>query len=343
MALSFFADYVERFSNPRCMKTLFLLFAMTLFVACNDQEPDLVHRSQINYWQYITSEHGLPSDHINTIFEDSKGNFWFGTNRGLSVLSGNNLSTYTIGNGLLDDNVFAISEDRNGYIWVGTGRGVNLFADEQWSYLAFFYQAPVYDIIALEDDSSMLIGTGGYGVYQFKYDTKGFKVFDFIEGCISCNTINSIFEAKDKSVWIASSEGARRLRDSYVTNFDSEDGMSGRITTTITEDSWGNIWIGSVEGKFINKIRGNHVSQISFNNGAVQNFIFGIQEDNQGSLWVGTVGNGLFRYDGAIMKQVQDGPPGKTITALLKDSKGNIWVGTTDAGIGYYRMQPNRK
>ena len=323
------------------MKVSAYFLALILFIGCNEKEPDLVHRSQINYWQYIRAEHGLASNHINVIFEDSKGNFWFGTNQGVSVLRGNDLATFSRGDGLLDDNVFAISEDRDGHIWIGTARGVNILIDEQWRYFTFFYQAPVFDIIALQDEAGMLVGTGGYGVYQFDYNTEKFTVFNVIENCGSCNTVNSLFQAKDKSVWIASSQGARRVRDSFVTRFGPEDGMSGNIATTITEDSWGNIWVGSVEGKTINRIRGNSVSQVSFNNGAPQNFIFGIQEDNDGNLWVGTVGNGLFQYDGAIMKQVEGGPPGNTITALMKDSKGNIWVGSADAGIAYYLMQPN--
>jgi ligand-binding sensor domain-containing protein len=290
----------------------------------------------------VTDEHGLVSNYINTIFEDSKGNVWFGTNRGLSVLSDHDITTFTRANGLLDNNVFAISEDKNGAIWVGTARGVNIFVDNEWQYFTFFYQAAVFDIIPLAGEKGMLVGTGGYGVYQFDYTTGKFSVFDFITDCTSCNTINSLFQASDESVWIASSDGVRRIRDSFITRFDMDDGLPGKVATTITEDSWGNIWVGSVEGRTISKIKGNSISQVSFNNGEEQNFIFGLEEDNEGTLWVGTVGNGLFRYDGAIMKQVKGGPRDNRITALLKDSMGNIWVGTVDAGVGQYLTNPDR-
>jgi ligand-binding sensor domain-containing protein len=186
----------------------------------------------------------------------------------------------------------------------------------------------------------MLVGTGGYGVYKYDYESQTFGLFELIRQCGPCNTINSMFQAKDKSIWLASSNGARRLRDTFVTKFDAQDGLAGSIATTITEDSWGNIWIGSFEGRTISKVTGNIVSQVSFNNGEQQNFIFGIQEDNDGNLWVGTVGNGLFFYDGAIMKQVHDGPDDKTITALYKDRKGNVWVGTSGAGVGQYVVNP---
>ena len=134
--------------------------------------------------------------------------------------------------------------------------------------------------------------------------------------------------------------GALKLRGNFITQFDEADGLSGSIVTSIAEDSWGYIWLGTVEGKTISRVSGNTVSQVSFNNGADQNFIFGIQEDNKGNLWVGTVGNGLFYYDGALMTQIYKGPPDNTITTLRKDSDGNLWMGTSEEGVAIYITHP---
>ena len=162
---------------------------ISLFTACNEEEPGLVHEAQLNLWYYVTEEHGLSSNHINTIFEDSKGNFWFGTNMGLSFLSDHRITNFTRADGLLDNNVFAISEDRNGNIWVGTARGVNILADDSWHYFTFFYQAPVFDIMPLADEKGMLVATGGYGAYRFDYSTEKFSVFNFIKDCVSCKAL----------------------------------------------------------------------------------------------------------------------------------------------------------
>lgn len=319
-----------------------LMLLPVLLMCCNEQEEGIVYRSEINQWQYISQEHGLISDYVNTIFEDSKGNFWIGTNRGISVLSGKELTSYGLGDGLLDNNVYAISEDRNGDIWAGTGRGLNVLLDGQWKYYSYFYGAPIYALKELKNEGGVLIGTGGYGTYHFNYADNRFSLFDYTEDCEHCNSINFLFQSKDESVWIATFEGVRKIRGRYITKFDKTDGLAGNIATTVSEDSWGNIWVGTVEGKTISKISGNTVSQVNFNNGLEQNFIFGIQEDNDGKLWVGTVENGLFHYDGAIMKQVTDGPEITTITALLKDSRGNVWVGTAEAGVAIYITNPRR-
>jgi len=315
--------------------------AVFLFSACNDEEPGLVYESQINRWQSISERHGLSSNYVNTIFEDSKGNIWVGTDWGLSVLSGKEFVNYSVADGLLDNNVFAISEDKDGRIWAGTDRGINILVDDRWLYFGFFYGVPVYGLVNLKKDIGMLVGTGGFGVYRYNYDDEEFGLYSYVEGCNGCNSINSIFQAKDETVWIGSFAGARKIRGTFITQFDETDGLSGRIATTIAEDSWGNIWVGTFEGKTISKISGNTITQVTFNNGANRNFIFGILEDNKGNLWVGTVDNGLFHYDGAIMKAVEDGPTEKTITAMMKDSHGNLWIGTSEAGIALYITNPH--
>jgi len=319
----------------------FLTLAFTLVLAaCNEQEDGLLNPSEINQWRYLREAHGLASNYVTTIFEDSKGNFWFGTDQGLSFYDGKKFTTYTTADGLVDNNIFAVSEDRDGDIWVGSAQGLNVFVNKQWLYFPYFYGAGIYSLLELADEKGILIGTGGYGIYRYRYTENAFDEFEYIDNCQACNSINSIFQAKDKSIWIASFQGARKINGSTTITFDTADGLAGNIATTISEDSWGNIWIGSVEGRTISKISGNKLSPVSFNNGATQNFIFGIQEDNDGDLWVGTVGSGLFLYDGAIMKQLYEWEPDNIITAMRKDSRGNLWIGTIEDGLAQYITNP---
>lgn len=317
-----------------------LVVSFMSLVACNEDVDNLVKETDINTWKYFTEKEGLSSDNINAIHEDSKGNIWVGTSNGITVFTAKGLLTYDASDGLLDNNVFAIAEDRDGNIWAGTPMGLNIFHNNQWQYFTYFYGAGIYALIDLQDEQGILIGTGGYGTYRYDYTETSFSRFDFVNGCQECNSINSIFQGSDKSIWIATFAGARRLRNNSISTFNEQDGMPGNIATTIAEDSWGNIWIGTVEGRTITKIAGGLVSQVGFNNGAGQNFIFGIQEDNEGKLWVGTVANGLFHYDGAIMRKIYEGPPDNTITALLKDSHGNLWIGTSQGGLAKYITNP---
>jgi len=315
---------------------------MTIVVltSCNEEEDDLIQESQIHQWQYFRQSDGLASNAVNTIFEDSNGNLWVGTAKGVSVYSDGNFESYSTADGLLDNNVYAITEDRDGHIWVGTPAGLNIFVDNQWYYFNYFLGAGIYALLTLKDDQGILIGTGGYGIYRYNIAQQDFGPYSIIDNCQACNSINALYQAKDQSVWVTTFAGARRIQNNSTITIDAKDGLPGDIATSIGEDSWGNIWIGTVEGKTITKVSGNIIRQVSFNNGAEQNFIFGIQEANDGNLWVGTVANGLFYYDGALMKRIYQGPPDNTITALVKDSGGNLWIGTSGEGLALYITNP---
>src|SRR5690606_21437751 len=58
---------------------------------------------------------------IWAIFEDSKGDFWFGTNEGVNRYDGKSLTHYSEIDGLGDNQVRTIQEDRYGNIWFDGG------------------------------------------------------------------------------------------------------------------------------------------------------------------------------------------------------------------------------
>lgn len=73
--------------------------------------------------------YNLNNDRINTIFEDSDGVMWFGTERGLYKfnVSRNTLSQYTIKDGLPSDVIFAILPDHEKRLWISTSKGLVCF------------------------------------------------------------------------------------------------------------------------------------------------------------------------------------------------------------------------
>lgn len=68
----------------------------------------------------------LINDYVNNIFEDSKNNFWFCTEEGLSKYNprSGEITNYTILSGMLDNQVFRVLEDDLGYIWISTAHGL---------------------------------------------------------------------------------------------------------------------------------------------------------------------------------------------------------------------------
>ena len=95
-----------------------------------------------------TADDGLPDNSVRTIYEDSKGNFWFGGyDQGLSFFSKDKvmkdlgksfdsskvkLIKFTKDNGLADNHIRAIAEDSTGRIIVGMRYGgLSIFSDNK--------------------------------------------------------------------------------------------------------------------------------------------------------------------------------------------------------------------
>src|SRR4051812_2420817 len=82
---------------------------------------------QYNLKQYGTKD-GLVNSIVKTIFRDSKGFLWFGTQGGISKFDGKQFRNFTIKDGLPGNDITSITEDLSGNIWIGTyGFGISEF------------------------------------------------------------------------------------------------------------------------------------------------------------------------------------------------------------------------
>ena len=76
----------------------------------------------------LKSNNGTAANHrINSIYEDSNGNIWIGTNLGLHLLDEANFESrlYTEDDGLANNVIYGILEDRDKNIWVSTNQGIS--------------------------------------------------------------------------------------------------------------------------------------------------------------------------------------------------------------------------
>ncbi len=72
--------------------------------------------------------------------------------------------------------------------------------------------------------------------------------------------------------------------------------------------------------------------------------VTGFAESNDGTLWMATYGEGLYRYDGHHIYNINldDGLPSNDVYCIARDAGGRIWAGT-DAGIAVCSFVKNQK
>ncbi len=85
-------------------------------------------QAQYNQFQHYTVEDGLPQSQVQSIFQDTRGNLWIGTNGGgISRFTGSGFDTYTRKDGLISDLILEIEEDLSGNLIIVTQLGISVF------------------------------------------------------------------------------------------------------------------------------------------------------------------------------------------------------------------------
>ena len=153
----------------------------------------------------------IPVPNINTIsrmFEDSKGQIWFGgwASHGLLCYDGKEFKKYGIEDGLPDDRIQSILEDDSGMLWFGTQNGLCRFNGKEFlsygksqGFASLFHQCS-----AKGSDGQLWFGTLSGGIYRT--DGKHFQWLTKDDG-IPSNSITGLIPQNDGSMIIATYRG----------------------------------------------------------------------------------------------------------------------------------------
>jgi ligand-binding sensor domain-containing protein/serine phosphatase RsbU (regulator of sigma subunit) len=234
---------------------------------------------------------------VIAMYQDKKGNYWFGTfNGGLykyDVDSGK-MRIFDVRDGLAKNMISYITEDYKGNIWVGSfGGGVTVFSGE--TLMTFNkdngLEATSVHCIVEDHEKNIIIADHFTGISIFK----GYHFMTWAEGNI----------LPDKSVY------------------------------AISEDEKGNFWFGTNGGivKYNPEATAGRETEVFTTAGDKIRFI---KADRNGSVWIGTDGLGVFRYDLRNSRLIYETRingflhPNGIITAMLLDRKNRLWIGNMD-------------
>jgi ligand-binding sensor domain-containing protein/signal transduction histidine kinase len=191
---------------------------------------------------------GLDDLGVRTIFRDSGGALWVGTNGegALRIASNgmtNGMARYTMKQGLVNDFVRVFCESRDGSIWIGTDSGLSRWRDGSFQNF-HTAQGLVYGSVRalLEDRSGDLwVATDG-GVSRFHdgaWDSPG----------LAGEKVWAIHEDPDGGLWFGTRGAGLFLLQSSagrtLTGFTTKHGLANNNIHQILEDKSGSLWLSS--------------------------------------------------------------------------------------------------
>jgi len=311
---------------------------------------------------YTTNKAKGIDRNIRSIFQDSKGNYWFGTNAsGVYRYDGVSLMQFTEKNELGNNQILSIQEDKFGNIWFGTGLfGVSRFDGQSFKTFTTKENMNIRDGSANDwkiepDDLWFNAGSGVYHSNGVSFAYLPFPKPDFDArysqgpaNRLSAYATYSILKDKKGNLWFGTQAKGVCRYDGKTISWYTGKGLLGPAVLALFEDSKGNIWFGNngsglfmYDGKsLLNFTEEKGLGNTDFRNSGQSGpgtlaRIYSINEDNSGNLWIGTVDAGVWRFDGKNLTNftIKDGLSSNAINTIYKDKNGELWFGTDGNGV----------
>ena len=342
-----------------------LLLLVACCTSCNGQVKSNVSKpipKVIRSFKTVPLTHDLDttlvSQYIRSIFQDSKGNMWFGTiSEGVVKYDKETLTYFSNPEGFYNQTVYAINEDKDGNMWFGTDQGVYRYDGKIFKNYNPKDGLNHVDItrkgILVDKSGNIWVGTHG-GVYRYDpmADSEGRKSFSLFKELGSLN-IAGIMEDKSGNIWFATSEnGVFRYDGKIITNIAEKVALGENYAGGIAQDKMGNMWFTMKNGickydpSASLRAGGKTLTEYTTKDGLGGTEFWGIYIEESGIIWV-TARGSTTRFDPSIPlpnpKAFKVFTPADglncCVQSMFQDKDGNMWWGT---GQGLYRFEGTR-
>lgn len=354
------------------VRLLFLFILSVLYTACKgqgklDQSVNPTHNTKpipqilgtpplANPTHNPYKDTGLVSQYIRSIFQDSKGNYWFGP-AGESVVKYDTKTLNYIskeeffrGNDRVKMDwvsIHAIAEDKQGNIWFGTEHGVVKYDGSTFNSYTDKHGLDNINVgrrcILADKTGTIWVGTmAGVFKYNPAFDKKGAKCFSRFT-LIPSVKISDIMQDQERNIWFATQDhGVYRYDGKSIKNITYKDGLSDNYAGGMIQDDQGQYWFTQKGG--ICRYDGKSFKEYTNKDGLGGTEIWGIYKERSGIIWV-TARGSTTRFDPSIKDstafkvfKVEDGI-NCCVQSMYQDKSGRMWWGT---GQGLYRFDGNR-
>ncbi|UII30334.1 ATP-binding protein [Fulvivirga ulvae] len=286
-----------------------------------------------------TTEHGLPSNFVEEIVQDTTGRIWVATSNGLYYQKGESFINDNTPEELKSKELKSITCDENNHIWAGTvDTGVFRFSGSDIVGRYTVEQGLVSNIInyVKAEKSSIWVGTDmGLSVIRADSTIENITIDDGLQN----NYVTSSVVDNNGVIWVGSYKGFSRINEGEFSHFSTSHPLFGQDITSIASDREGNLWLGTYrnglyklwDGKFT-----NYSSLMSNEHGSY--VVHGILQKTDSTFIV-------IQQDGINLLNINDNSferfdlnydvPVTSFKSGMLDSKGNLWVSTLNFLLKY--------
>ena len=241
---------------------------------------------------------------------------------------------------LSENTVKRLMLDKAGNMWIGAYRnGLNQYIEKP-SGIKTIELGDINTTVEGKDGSYWL-GTDNRGIIKYNPETETSEVIDKSSGFASNVTVSS-YCSRDGALWFGTYNGGLIEIDpnGRITNYlvtGAENGLLNNNVWSVTEDKWGDIWIGTLGNgvQRLDRKTGKFRTWSSYNTNLIENFMTSVGWIKKGWLIAGhsTYYSLINPVSGKVVNvqipvvagQAQAAP---STVCVMEDSRGLIWQGS---------------
>lgn len=304
------------------------------------------------YLHHSGDPHSLPSNYINHLTEDSLGNFWIATSKGLALYDDEQDQFNTVNSSIIYSSVGV-----EGGMWFGSENAIHCYDYKSKELKTIHIEKEegkginpvdyrIQKMLYLED-GKILIGTRKKGIYLYDCRIRQFTLL--IPS--SQNLLTSLYVTADHHIYTAFYGDGFYCYDrtgKMLKHYTKENsGLKNNYVLDMAEYN-GNIWLAT-DGSGINLFtpRTFQFSQLQHIVGDYSslpvNSITLLYKEMKDNLWAGSVRGGIFSIKETYIKTYKEailnntnGLSEQSVISLYEEKDGKVWIGTDGGGINLY-------
>jgi len=280
---------------------------------------------------------GLQNQKINTLLAGEGNTVWIGTDDGVMLWNGSEVTRVGIPERLAHVGALAMIRDHDENLWIGTTTGQLLRVNR-------------HGIVSLDErnrgrrgavttvfedrDRNVWIGTSR-GIERLRDGV--FTTYSADQG-LPANTYGPVY-VDDTRTWIAPIDGGLFTISGQRTTPVAIDGLDHDVVYSISGGA-GDVWLARQRGGLTRvRMEAGTFSARTYTkkDGLAQDNVYAALRAADGTVWVGTLSGGLSRLrdDRFTTFTTEDGLPSNTVTALAEAADHSIWIATPN-GVSHH-------